>query len=131
MKKNTWKFFLITTSLALVGAVFFGMVITFLNPYFDTVELDKINIFNLTLFYISLFLFFAGLSITTLFYFRVKRLNGNNIYFYASTSFRQGILLGVFICLLFLIQSLGILIWWDALLLMGAMILVEMYLAVR
>ncbi len=131
MKKNTWKFYLVTISLALIGAVFLGMVIAFLNPYFDTVKMDRINIFNLILFYFSLFLFFSGLSITILFYFRIKRLKGDNLYFYASISFRQGILLGIFICLLFLIQSLGILIWWDALLLMGAMILVEMYLAVR
>ncbi len=131
MKKNNWKFFLVTIFLALIGAIFLGLVISFLNPYQNIAELTKINIFNLLLFYSSLFLFFSGLWATILFFFRSKKANDDNLYLYASSSFRQGILLGIFLCLLLLIQSLRILIWWDALLLLGAMILVEMYLAVR
>jgi hypothetical protein len=46
-------------------------------------------------------------------------------------SFRRGILMGVLICLLLVMQSLHIFIWWDALLVAGMIILLEMYLMVK
>ena len=136
MKNNNWKFFLVTLGMALLGLLFLVLVFVFLTPYRQIVGVgeggvSKISIFNLLLFYSSLFLFFSGLSATILFWLRRKKISSDNLYFYASTSFRQGILLGIFFCLLLFVQSLRILIWWDALLLLGAMILTEMYLAVK
>lgn len=100
------------------------VVITKLNPYESTG-------LALTLFFVSLF--FALISTFTIvgFYLR-KWLTNNELHFnFINISLRQGILLSFCAigCLAFLL--LGVLTWWDGLLLVAIITLVELYLTAK
>lgn len=106
-----------------MGAV--GMIFSF-TPYFDT-KTFQVNYFVVGLFYFCLFLFLIGIS--TLFLFKIKGKGedeeeeiGN-----LGVSFRQGFLLSILVLSLLLLQSFRILVWWDGLLVLGAVLVVELY----
>ncbi|MBM3256180.1 MAG: hypothetical protein FJZ04_01780 [Candidatus Moranbacteria bacterium] len=82
---------------------------------------------GLILFYTTLFLGLVGLF--TLFSFSLKRWIGNNeiIFAYVASSFRQGFFLAVIVVGLLVMQGARILNWWDALLFVGAVALLELY----
>lgn len=48
-----------------------------------------------------------------------------------SISIRQGVLVGLLMLLFMIFQQFRILVWWDALLLMGAVLLIELYFLTR
>lgn len=82
---------------------------------------------SLSLFYSSLFIAFAG-TFTLLFYFMrlwAGRKEISNIHL--NTSVRQGILLSLMIVVALGFQRLRVLTWWDGMLLLAVVLLIEFY----
>ena len=101
---------------------FMGWILVLL--YIDPVSSGYMG---LILFYTTLFLGLAGFF--TLLSFSLKRWIGNNevIFAYVASSFRQGFFLAVIVIGLLIMQGARILNWWDALLFVGAIALLELY----
>lgn len=136
MHKEGNKFFLVMGSVAVLGIVLFLLVFLLLTPYKniileETSSGGEVSLLNLLFFYGSLIVLFTGFFSTFFFWVKVKKGFKNNLYLQAVTAFRRGILMGILICLLLIMQSLRIFIWWDALLLVGMIVLLEMYLIVK
>ena len=122
---NQYKRYLLTIALtSVISWLAWGMVVTKLDPYESTG-------LALGLFFLSLF--FALIGSFTLLGFGLRRWLGKDEvhYHHLSVSLRQGILLSVctLLCVAFLI--LGILKWWNGLLLVTISVLIEMYLTSR
>ena len=120
------KFLILTFGISFIGLAILIATVFLAVPQKTDGSLDYLG---LLFFYTGLFLFVFGMFAGIFFKLRLKR--KGDLYLKAKRSFRQGMLLGVFVCLLFLLQSLRMLIWWDASLLLLAVILVDMWLAVR
>ncbi len=84
------------------------------------------------IFYILFFLSVAGVSILVLTWFWNK-VSGDEILTVGEIGMaaRQGVLLGVLITLFMFFQQIRIFVWWDALLLAGGVLLVELYFLTR
>lgn len=105
---------------ATFGWASWGLVIHKLSPYTSPVP-------ALTLFYTSLFIALTATFALFGFYLRVW-LNKNEIYHqHINIALRQGVLLSIIMCTGLLFQRLRVLTWWDGLLLVLIMILVEFY----
>jgi hypothetical protein len=122
---ESYKQYLLTIGLtAIISWIAWGMVIVKLDPYGSTA-------LALGLFYISLF--FAFISTFTVIGFGLRRWIGKNEihYHHLSVSLRQGLLLSI--CTLISISFLimGVLKWWNGLLLVTIAVLVEMYITSR
>ena len=83
------------------------------------------------LFYVSIFFFLSGFFNLLLLRLRKRNVNAENAFSNISLSFRQGILLALFSIGLLVLQSFRILIWWDGLLLMFGIFIIELYLVSR
>lgn len=122
---ESYKQYLWTIGLtALVSWAAWGMVIAKLDPYESTS-------LALGLFFISLFFAFIGLF--TVIGFGLRRWIGKNeiYYHHLSVSLRQGLLLSLctLLCIGFLM--LGVLKWWNGLLVVTMAVLIEMYITSR
>jgi len=96
------------------------LVISHINPF-------SMPTLALVLFFITLFLAISTTFSITGYYLRLW-FNKDEIYFYHLTvSMRQGILLATLICLALIFQILRVLTWWDGLLLVTAITLIEFY----
>lgn len=105
---------------ALFGWASWGVVIHKLSPYASPAP-------ALTLFYASLFLALTATFALFGYYLRVW-LNKHEVYSqHVNIALRQGILLSLIVCTGLLFQRLRVLTWWDGLLLVLVMILVEFY----
>ncbi|MDP1884608.1 MAG: hypothetical protein Q8L10_04540 [Candidatus Moranbacteria bacterium] len=104
----------------LVAVICLGLVIRYIDPIKD-------GLLGQVLFYVSLFFFVTGLA--TLFLFWIRRLFSKNetAYLNVGISFRQGLLVALAITAMFILQSLKLLIWWDAGLVIVAALLVELW----
>jgi len=105
------------------GFVLFGAILVFTLLKLDPKQ-GFVTVFT---FYVSL-----TLTITCLFSllsFMVRRKVTNNELFFANikVSFRQALLLAVFADLTLFIASIGLLTWWDIILLALSLILLELY----
>lgn len=91
------------------------------------VDPETAGAFGRAFFYFSLFLALTGLF--TLFFttIRKKIINQGNAFFYLGTNFRQGFLAAVATIAILIFQSFRILTWWDGLLLLAGVFLVELY----
>ena len=108
----------VSTVFALAG---WALVVLYIDP-------EKSGAVGQLLFYGSAFLLFAGLAI--LFFTRLgKKSDGPEEVAVAhiGTSFRQGILLSILVLILLFFQEKGILTWWDGLLVVAGIFLVELY----
>ena len=107
----------IATSFAFMGWIF---VLLYIDP-------GSSGYVGVALFYLTLFLTLLGFF--TLMSFALKRWIANNevIFAYVSSSFRQGFWLAMIIVGLLVMQGARILNWWDALLFVGAISLMELY----
>lgn len=102
------------------GWASWGLVIHKLSPYESPAP-------ALTLFYTSLFIALTATFALLGFYLRVW-LNRDEVYFqHINIALRQGVLLSIIMCTGLLFQRLRVLTWWDGLLLVLIMILVEFY----
>jgi hypothetical protein len=107
----------VATSVAFMG---WGLVLLYIDP-------SSSGYMGITLFYLTLFLGLMGFF--TLISFSLKRWISNNevIFSYIASSFRQGFWLAVIIVGLLLMQGARILNWWDALLFIASISLLELY----
>lgn len=105
------------TSFAFMGWI---LVIMYIDP-------ASSGFMGLSLFYATLFL--ALLGFFTLISFSLKRWIGNNeiIFSYITSSFRQGFWLAIIVVGILVMQGARILNWWDALLFVGSISLLELY----
>jgi len=110
---------------ALMALVTWIIVIFNIDP-------EKSGLIGQALFFISAFLFFAGIAI--LFFTRIRRLaTGNDecALSHLGISFRQGVLAALLIIGFLFLQQLRILTWWDGALLAAGILLVELYFLTR
>jgi len=118
-----------TYIIAILIATVFGwaswiVVLNKLSP-FTTPELA------LSLFYTSLFVALAGTFALIIYYLRAW-LNKGEIYnVHLNVSLRQGVLLSAMINTAIAFQRLKVLTWWDGLLLLAIVLLIEFYFMAR
>ena len=108
----------------IVMAFTFCAVIFFVNPYdFGTLAY--------VFFYTALFFFITSITtliLTRLWYFFIKdEITSTELRIAA----RQGILLGLLTCILVFLQQLRVLIWWDMIIVVIAIFLIELQLLLR
>lgn len=112
-----------TTGLFLItvlGWSSWAVVITKLSPFTSTT-------LALLLFYASLCLALTG-TFTLLNYYLRLMMNKRQIYnAQFNTALRQGLLLSLMVCIALIFQRLKVLTWWDSLLLLGIVLLIEFY----
>ncbi len=105
---------------ATFGWASWGVVINKLSPYNSPAP-------ALILFYTSLFIALTATFALLGYYLRVW-LNKHEIYFqHINISLRQGVFLSMIMCTGLIFQRFRVLTWWDGLLLVLVMILVEFY----
>ncbi len=106
-------------------------IVLFLSPYNNTDSLQE-NIVNIGAFYVSLSLFFTGFFSLILYWIRRKAMADEDVqHINIGVSFRQGFLLSGALIFIIILQSFRILIWWDGLLAIGAMMMIELYFLAR
>lgn len=88
---------------------------------------EETGIIGQALFYLSLFLALAGVFILFLTWARRKILGSDWAFAHLGMSFRQGILFSALANALLIFQSLKILTWWDGLLLVAGIFIIELY----
>ena len=106
--------------LTFVFLVVFGLVVTYINP-------ETSGLQGKVFFYLSLFLFLAGLFNFFLLFFRKKMMDRETAELNARLSLRQGVLLALLVPGLLILQSFRMLVWWDGLILVAGIFLVELY----
>jgi len=135
MQKGVSKFTGLSIGVAATGFIILLIMIFLFSPYQKDITSEgnmlQVNFLNVIGFYVGLFLFFFGIFTNIFFKFKIRIKNFKEIYIPAVSSIRQGVLMGFLICILLLLQSYKILIWWDALLVVVALVLIEMYLSVE
>ncbi len=95
------------------------------------VDPDAAGLVGKVLFYASVFFFLSGFFNLLLLRLRKRQVNAENAFSNISLSFRQGILLALFSIGLLILQSFRVLIWWDGLLLLAGVFLIELYFVSR
>ena len=106
------------------GWASWGVVVKKLSP-FTSPQLA------LSLFYASLFVALTG-TLTLVFYYLRAWLNKGEIYnAHLNISLRQGMLLSAMISIAIGFQRLKVLTWWDGLLLLAIVLLIEFYFMAR
>lgn len=88
---------------------------------------EEAGIVGQILFYLSLFLALAGIFILFLTWLRRKILGSDWAFAHLGMSFRQGILLSALANMLLIFQGFRILTWWDGLLLVAGIFIIELY----
>jgi len=118
-----------TYLLVILIATIFGwaswiVVINKLSP-FTTPQLA------LSLFYTSLFVALAGTLALMIYYIRAWLNKGEVSNTHVNIALRQGVLLSTMICIGIAFQRLKVLTWWDGLLLLAIVLLIEFYFMAR
>jgi hypothetical protein len=104
----------------IAALVALGFVINYVDPYRD-------GILGRALFYISLFFSITGMATLFLFWLR-RRWNSNEVvYQNVGLSFRQGMLVALSVCAMFVLQSFRLLVWWDAGIVVAGVLLIELW----
>ncbi|GEM_PF-4261018 len=135
MSAENEQFFSLVTAILLFGLAVTIFTVFFRNPYrnfqskpvFSNQSSQNVSITSLSLFYSGVFLICFALFSAVLFWLKVKRKRSSDRYLLALTSLRQASLLALFVICLLIFQSWRILVWWDALLLALALLLIEFY----
>jgi len=78
-------------------------------------------------FYFTLFLFLSGIFILMLSFLRRKLGKDGIVLSDLGMSFRQGMLLALLVAVLLILQSFRFLVWWDGLLVVAGIFLIELY----
>jgi hypothetical protein len=78
-------------------------------------------------FYLSLWMFLSGIFILFLTWIRRVFADTEMAFTYLGMSFRQGVLLSFIVIILLILQSFRVLVWWDGLLVVSGVFLVELY----
>lgn len=114
-----------TFLIGILIATFFGwaswlVVIYKLSPFSQPV-------LSLSLFYSSLFIALVGTFTLILYFLRVWANKKEVFNVHLNTSLRQGMLLGAMIVIGLGFQRLRVLTWWDGILLLAIVLLIEFY----
>jgi hypothetical protein len=118
--KNVRFYLFVFFCLTLFSLGFFVLILFNINPF-------TADLFTLSIFYISLFIFLTGIFTLLLFYLRIK-LSNNEIFFANfNPSLRQSILISLSIVIILILKTLNVLSWWDGLLFVFSILLIEMY----
>lgn len=91
------------------------------------VDPETTGIMGKILFYLILFFALSGIFNLFLLFLRKRITNGENAFANIGLSFRQGSLLAILAIGLLILQSFRMLVWWDGLLLLAGVFLVELY----
>lgn len=108
-----------TRIISLLSLIFLVLVIVRIDP--EKGLSGKVS------FYVALFLFLAGAFNLFLLRLRRRLMKGDLAYENIVLSFRQGTLLAVLATILLVLQGLRMLIWWDGLLVVAGIFLIEFY----
>jgi hypothetical protein len=112
------------TVVAVLGWAALGITLWRLDPYSSTA-------LALPFFFGAAFLALTGTLTLLGFYSRVWFRTGEVFYEHLSISLRQGILLSLGTLFAILLQILRVLTWWDSVLIVAAIALVEVYFSAR
>lgn len=107
----------ISTVLALLA---WSLTVVYVDP-------EKGGYVGQVLFYPSLFLVVTGFSTLIFTAIRRRKVEAEGQLFHIGMSLRQGLLLGILTVGLLLMQSFRVLVWWDGLLALAAVLLAELY----
>jgi len=115
----------------LSGLAASAFILSFTSPYTDIANFEK-NTFNILFLYVAVGCFFTGLFSLLLLKIRKKSLREEEIqHIHIGVSFREGLLLSVAVLVVLILQSFRVLVWWDALLAVGAIMMIELYFLAR
>jgi hypothetical protein len=114
--------------LYLVGLMFstifcwacFVLILFYVNP-------DEAGFVGFLAFYLSLFFALTGTFSLIGFYLRVWLSRNEILFKHISPAFRQGFFLALILVISLVLQAFRILTWWDGLLLVGSVVLLEFY----
>ncbi|MFA6160283.1 MAG: hypothetical protein WC678_04340 [Parcubacteria group bacterium] len=116
LKSYIWGIRIIT----LISLVALGAVIYYVDP-------ENSGLIGILLFYLVAFFVLSGIFNLALIFLRRKLLGSEMAVKNIDLSFRQGILLSIMILAVMILQSYQMLIWWDALLVVVGIFLIELY----
>ena len=105
---------------ALVALVALGLVIYYLNPTRDGFVAQ-------TMFYVAVFFSITGVATLFLFWSRRTFFRSGELEAAVGVSFRQGALIALAVCLLLLLQSFRLLVWWDGGIVVAGILLIELW----
>jgi hypothetical protein len=106
--------------LALISLSALGFVVFYVDP-------ENSGISGKVIFYLFLFFSLSGIFDLIFIFARRKMVGGETALATIGLSFRQSVLLAVLATGLLLLQSARALVWWDGLLVVAAVFLVELY----
>lgn len=107
----------ISTILALIA---WGLVVYNIDP-------DNSGAVGQSLFYLSAYVSLTGIFILMFIFIRRKLSDEETASFYLGTNLRQGALVAFLAIILLFFQSLRILTWWDGLLVVAGIFIIELY----
>lgn len=116
---------------ALLGVLYF---VFYTSPYKNQ-DITVLIGWNVIIFEVLLFVFLSAFF--SIFLFWIRRVGKRGLVknpemcFLAIISIRQGILLGLGMMLLLILQSFNILTWWVGLLSIGGILMIELYFLVK
>ncbi|HCP08591.1 MAG TPA: hypothetical protein DIT25_02215 [Candidatus Moranbacteria bacterium] len=96
------------------------LIVKFVDP-------ETSGLIGKLLFYLVFLVAFTGIFNLTLLWFRRKMTDAETAHINVGLSFRQGLLLALFATGILLMQSFRVLVWWDGLLLLAGIFLIELY----
>lgn len=119
--------------LALLALGFLAFLVFYTTPY-QNQNFDNQELLNIILFQTGLFIFLSAVFSIFLFWIRRRKAGEQrtrSLCVLMNVSVRQGILLALGVSILLILQSFRILTWWDSLLAVGAVFLIELYFLTR
>ncbi len=116
LRAYVWGMRIIT----LLSLVALGAVIFYVDP-------ESSGIFGIVIFYVTIFFALSGIFNLFLLFIRKKLLGKELVSVNVGLSFRQGLLLAIFCFIILILQSYHLLVWWNALLALAGIFLVEFY----
>lgn len=106
--------------LTLLFLLAFGLVLFYIDP-------ENWGNIGKLIFYLTLFLLLTGLFNLFLLFFRRKIISDDETLEKINFSFRQAVLLALLATSLLMLQSFRMLVWWDGLLVVAGIFLIELY----
>ena len=116
LKSYAWGMCLVS----LFSFIALSLAITYIDP-------EKSGIAGQVIFYLIFFFLLSSLINLLLLWIRKRALGNEAAALNVGLSLRQGILIALFVIGLLILQSMRILIWWDGLLLLAGIFIVELY----
>ena len=116
LKSYIWGMRLVT----LFSVAALVLVVNYVDP-------DSSGFLGKVLFYLILFFVLSGFFNLLLLRMRKKMIDDETAVANVSLSFRQGVLIAILFIGLLILQSFRILVWWDGLLVLAGVFLIELY----